>query len=107
LQTGINRETAKADLLYCSHALKRRGLFENVETKMTKRKLFAFVGRSPDGARRVYGQDQDSARAMAEAFDAAREYLKQRPDCGPLTLWSFAAADDRDLMAVQFDRDVA
>lgn len=72
-----------------------------------KRKLKAYVGRSPDGARRVYAMDQDPARAMADAFDAAREYIKGRPDCGPLALWSFTEASDADLMAVQCARDVA
>ena len=74
---------------------------------MSKPKMTAYVGRSPDGARRVYGQDQDPARAMAEAFAAARDYLKERPDCGPLNLWSFLPATTADLAAVQFARDVA
>ena len=73
---------------------------------MTKCKLIAYVGRSPDGARRVYGQDQDSARAMANVFDAARDYLRERPDCGPLNEWSFLPATTADLAAVQFARDV-
>ncbi len=74
---------------------------------MKKRKLTAYVGRSPDGARRVYASDQDPARAMAEAFDAAREYIKGRPDCGPLNLWAFTEATDQDVAAVTFARDAA
>lgn len=73
---------------------------------MAKRKLAAYVGCSPDGARRVYGRDQDPARAMAEAFGAARDYLKDRPDCGPLTSWSFNEASDSDLIAVTVAHDV-
>lgn len=82
------------------------GLFEIVETKMSKRKLKAYVGRSPDGARRVFAQDHDPARAMQEAFDAATEYLKRRPDCGPITNWTFTEATNSDLAAVTFARDV-
>lgn len=91
---------------YNSSRSMKTGLFENVETNM-KRKLHAYVGRSPDGARRVYGQDQDPARAMANAFDAAREYLKDhRPDLGPLNSWSFLEASNGDPAAVQFAKDV-
>ena len=71
-----------------------------------RRKLKAYVGFSPDGARRVYGQDQDSSRAMAQAFKAAREYLMRRPDCGPLEKWNFQPATKADLFSVQFARDV-
>ena len=74
---------------------------------MSKRKLMGYVGRSPDGARRIFTQDQDPALAMAEAFDAAREYLRGRPDCGPLNLWSFTEASNADYAAVVFARDVA
>lgn len=73
---------------------------------MSKRKLTAYVGRSPDGARRVWAQDQDSARAMAEAFDAAREYIKGRPDCGPLNLWAFEPATNADYIAVCVAHDL-
>jgi hypothetical protein len=57
-----------------------------------RRKITYYVGRSPDGVQRVFAQDYDPARAMANAFDAAREYIKKRPDCEPLALWSFDLA---------------
>jgi hypothetical protein len=74
---------------------------------MSKRKMHAYVGMSPDGNRRVYAQDQDSARAMAECFDAAREYIKGRPDCGPLSLWNFQPGTNGDYVAVAMSEDEA
>jgi hypothetical protein len=68
--------------------------------------LVAYVGRSPDGARRVYGQAEESAGALLLAREAARDYLKGRPDCGPFDQWSFLLATNADLAAVQFARDV-
>jgi hypothetical protein len=65
------------------------------------------VGRSPDGARRVYGQDVTEAGAVTQARAAALDYLKGRPDCGPLSEWFFDLnASDGDMAAVQFARDV-
>lgn len=69
-------------------------------------KLRATVGLSPDGARRVYGQGQTQSDSIREALAAARDYLKSRPDCGPLSEWTFRNATTADLAAVQFARDV-
>lgn len=71
----------------------------------TKEKKAAYVGRSPDGVRRLFAQDQDPARAMAEAFDAARKYIKERPDCGPLENWSFLPATILDMKAVMYGQE--
>jgi hypothetical protein len=57
------------------------------ETHM--REPWVYVGLSPDKVMRVYGRGQDQETAKAEALKAACEYLKERPDCGPLGLWEF------------------
>jgi hypothetical protein len=69
------------------------------------RKMTCYVGRSPDGVRRLFAQDQDPARAMADAFDAAREYIKGRPDCAPLENWSFDLASIPDMKAVMYGQE--
>jgi hypothetical protein len=57
-----------------------------------RRKITCYVGQSPDGVQRIFAQDYDPARAMANAFNAARDYIKKRPDCEPLEHWSFDLA---------------
>jgi hypothetical protein len=64
-----------------------------------------YVGRSPDGARRVYGQDDYHQTALAFCKEAAVDYVKGRPDTGPLDKWTFDEATSADMWAVQFSRD--
>ena len=69
------------------------------------RKMTCYIGRSPDGVRRLFAQDQNPARAMADAFDAGRDYIKGRPDCAPLENWSFLPATILDMKAVMYGQE--
>ena len=48
--------------------------------------MFRFIGRSPEGAKRVWGEGETVEEAHRNVCDAAIDYLKGRPDCRPLTL---------------------
>jgi hypothetical protein len=58
--------------------------------------MYMFVGHDPNGVPRVYGHDLTEAGALVQARDAAKEYLRVRPDTGPLARWTFERANDPD-----------
>jgi len=59
--------------------------------------MYMFIGSDPNGVARVYGHDLTEAGALTQARDAAREYLRVRPDTGPLQRWTFEATEDSGL----------
>lgn len=78
---------AKVDLLYYSHALKRRGLFENVEMTMEVQviaapaKYRAVNSKWPEGTR----DGRDLKPTPQESVTAARRlyrYIMKRPFTG-------------------------
>lgn len=49
--------------------------------------MIRFVALDRNGISRVWGEHQSSAEvAEARCSDEAREYLKRRPDCAPMTV---------------------
>lgn len=52
-----------------------------------------WVGKDRNGIPRVWGTGPSHDVAESQALAMARDYLKRRPDTGPLDLWSFAPKD--------------
>lgn len=105
-----NSKTSKSPDPACYDVVtvkERTDLFGKWRRTMSNCNHIAYVGRSPDGARRVYASDPDPARAMQEAYSAACDYLKRRSDCGPLSRWRFDTATEDDIAAVTLAGDVA
>ena len=46
-------------------------------------------GFDQNGVRRVFGLGYDRGTARERAVDAAFDYLRERPDTGPIAAWSF------------------
>lgn len=50
--------------------------------------FFRYIGKDAHGTPRVYGTGFDSDTALSECVQAATEYVRMRPDTGPLSRWS-------------------
>lgn len=53
------------------------------------REVFKLVGFDPNGVRRVSGCDYDLTGAREQCMQEAVEYVRGRPDTGPLSKWTF------------------
>ena len=53
--------------------------------------MIRMVGFDPEGTRRVWGEAKTIGDAFKECKLAAKEYVEQRPDTGPLDRWGFAS----------------
>lgn len=53
------------------------------------REVFKLIGFDPNGVRRVRGCDYDLTGAREQCMQAAVEYVRGRPDTGPLSSWRF------------------
>lgn len=52
--------------------------------------MIRYEGFDADGIRRVFGEHETSHDvAETRCKDEAREYVKRRPDTGPLSAWNF------------------
>jgi len=58
--------------------------------------MYMYIGSDPNGVPRVYGHDITEAGALVQAREAAREYMRVRPDTGPLQKWTFDPTEDSD-----------
>lgn len=58
--------------------------------------MYMYIGHDPQGVPRVYGHDETEAGAIVQARIAAREYLRVRPDTGPLSRWTFDPTEDTE-----------
>jgi len=56
-------------------------------------KQFQVIGKDRNGVGRVWAEHDDSKMAEAWALEEAKEYLKGRPDTGPLSQWTFVFND--------------
>ena len=54
-----------------------------------------FIGSDPNGIKRVWSRHQDADVAESRCRDEALNYLKTRPDTGPLSLWIFSRNEQR------------
>ena len=52
------------------------------------------IGYDAKGIKRVWGEGVMSGKARREAKEAANNYVKRRPDTGPLSRWRFDLASD-------------
>lgn len=48
------------------------------------------IGYDVNGVRRVFGTGSTKDIAELRCVEAARDYLKGRPDTGPLSLWTWS-----------------
>lgn len=54
------------------------------------KKLIRYSGFDGNGIPRVWGEHETSHEvAEARCMDAAKDYVKRRPDTGPLSRWTF------------------
>ena len=54
--------------------------------------MFRYEGIDPTGTPRVFGQDQYEQTALGFCKEEATDYVKRRPDTGPLNKWNFIEA---------------
>ena len=50
--------------------------------------MIQMVGKDPNGVPRVWAEDETLEWAIKGAWKAAEEYLRARPDTGPLHKWT-------------------
>jgi len=53
-----------------------------------------FVGKDCNSIERVWGEGPTADIAETRCFDEAKVYIKERPDTGPLSRWSFSERFD-------------
>ncbi len=51
--------------------------------------VYKLVGHDPGGVRRVRGCDYTEDGARDQCMQEAIEYVRGRPDAGPLSKWTF------------------
>ncbi len=56
---------------------------------MDEEKVYKLVGLDPNGVRRVWAADYGALEAEAKCRIEAENYVKERPDTGPLSMWKF------------------
>lgn len=54
--------------------------------------MFRYEGYDAHGVKRVYGEDKFDQTALGFCKEKAADYVKRRPDTGPLDLWRFEEA---------------
>lgn len=52
--------------------------------------MIIYIGHDPKGVKRVFGIGSTHEIAEQRAIDATFEYIKHRPDTGPLSEWKFS-----------------
>lgn len=55
---------------------------------------YEFVGKDANGIPRVFGAGPNADIAETDCVEAAREYVRRRPETGPLENWTFERAED-------------
>lgn len=55
--------------------------------------MLRYIGESPDGVKRVWGQDHSDEDARRQCMGQALECISFRPDLGPISGWTFTPAE--------------
>jgi hypothetical protein len=61
--------------------------FVEEELGNSKPATVRFEGRCPGGVRRVWAEADNDFHAALECMDAAKDYVRRRPDTGPAEKW--------------------
>lgn len=51
--------------------------------------IIRWIGKDANGIPRVYGEAPTPDIAEARCMDAAKDYVRHRPDTAPLSMWAF------------------
>jgi hypothetical protein len=76
-------------MTYCKAS---SGMLEEI---MSKERPMRVIGKDAEGIARVWGDGRTHEDASHEAQMAATEYVKRRPDTGPLRAWTFHPEPNR------------
>jgi hypothetical protein len=52
--------------------------------------IMRVTGRDTNGIPRVYGEGENADVAETDALREAKEYVRRRPETGPLSAWTFS-----------------
>ncbi len=55
--------------------------------------MYEFTGKDTNGIARVYGSGETETQSVYECQEAAKDYVRRRPDTGPLSKWEIVRSN--------------